>query len=168
MISTTNHIRVIYILSTVALISAVAAVSLYIYDYNKAPTIPNEWTYEEDPVFEWLKIGVERRRLENKKLLNSMTAEQYENELIEFIVKENKIVKVFPVNTVDLLSKDNNTSKMESKSSLEFWIAVFSFIIASIGTLSGVLLAWRNDRRAAIELELKVLELKNKSEEKQA
>ena len=46
-----------------------------------------------------------------------------------------------------------------------FWLSVFTAFITGSGTISGLILAWRKDRRTAREMELKNIELQNKLNE---
>ena len=162
MITSKNKIKVILGIAVFSLVSALAAI--YFNNLNNKRHSNSEWHYEEvDPIYEWFEIGIERKKIEDKYSTNNITKEQYIDAISKIWIKEQNVIEVFPNNpeNFEVHEKTKNESK---KLSIELWIAIYSSVLASIGTLSGVLLAWRNDRRAAIDTEIKLMELREKFE----
>lgn len=152
MVTSRKWVAVIAFLATFALLSAIAAFLMVGYETTAmSPT----------PVDMWFGIGFERRELEDALINQTISLDEYMAERERLIAQEDRIAKLYPRNMTEYKTYTSSNEK-PGKHPIEFWIAISSTFIASIGSISGMLLSWRNDRRAAIETELKIIELRAK------
>lgn len=152
MITSTNRVRVIVALGIIAIVSSVFIVR---YSYKIGPQ------HAPSPVDEWFGIGFERRQLEDDFTNKVITKADYIKEREKLVAQENQIAKRYPRNMAEYKTYSVGKEK-DQKHPVEFWIAILSTFVASIGAVSGMVLSWRNDRRAAIDTDIKILELQNK------
>jgi len=152
MITSKKRIRIIVGLAILAIVSAVFIV---IYSYKVGPK------YAPSAVDQWFGIGFERRQLEDDLINKVISEEQYQKEREKLVAQEDRIAKSYPRNMTEY--KTYTVGKeQDQKHPVEFWIAILSAFVASLGSVSGMILAWKNDRRAAIDTELKIIELQQK------
>jgi uncharacterized membrane protein len=52
-----------------------------------------------------------------------------------------------------------STNPDDMRSSVTLWVAVATLVISGVPSMSGVILGWKADRRAARETELRILQL---------
>ena len=152
MITSKKRIKIIIALGVLAIVSIVFVVK---YSYKIGPQ------YAASPVDQWFGIGFERRQLEDSFANKVISEKEYKKEREKLVAQEDRIAKVYPRNMIEYKAYSVGKEK-DKKHPAEFWIAILSTFVASIGSISGIILAWKNDRRAAIDTELKILELQNR------
>ncbi len=163
MITSASRVKLIVALGLIAMVSVVF---IFVYSYNyKVYVYIADFTFgsglEPSPVDQWLGMGFERSKLEDDHSNKSVSEEEYQNLLKRLVAQETKIAKYYPRNMIEYKTYTVNKST-DQKHPVEFWIAIFTALIAGIGSISGMVIAWKNDRRAAIDTELKILELQSK------
>jgi len=147
MITSTKRVKVIIALGILAIVSAFIVGCSYIVVPYRAFS----------PVDAWFGIGFERRQLEDDFTNKVISETDYKKGREELVAQEDQIAKDYPRNMAEY-----KTYSSAGKHPVEFWIAIFSTFIASVGSISGMVLSWRNDRRVAIETELRILELQDR------
>ena len=149
MVTSNKRVKIIIALGILAIVSSAFVLT---YSYKTGPK------YEPSPVDAWFGIGFERRQLEDDLENKVITKTDYKKEREKLVAQEDQIAKRYPRNMTEYKTYSVNKEK-DQKHPIEFWIAIFSTFIASIGALSGMVLSWKSDRRAAIETEMKIIEL---------
>ena len=134
----------------------VALIGLWKYNF----TIPVHATRTRSaaPVEEWIRIGFTRCKLEDAYADKTVSRERYETGKQRLSAREDEILLLYPRNAEDLKEYFKPPVVYEKRPA-EFWISLAASIVTSLATLSGLILAWRNDRRVAAETELKLLKL---------
>jgi pSer/pThr/pTyr-binding forkhead associated (FHA) protein len=143
-----------------ATIPVLLAASIWgLFHYNYVITTSNSPT----PIDMWIGIGFERRQIEDALSGGVLSAQDYQSKKGVLIAQEDQIAKVYPRNMAEFAAYNEGDEKKGNRP-VEFWISLFASIVASIGTMSAILLAWRQDRRTAKELGLKLRQLQQQLE----
>lgn len=139
--------RFLAFVSVSAVLTVVSAVFVARNDYWIFPP-GNPHT----PVVEWSEIGFDRRNLEDSR--KTISKAEYEKKKSALLASEDEIARRYP-RRVDYKAYYSIVPKRPGA----YWIALTVTLITGLATVSGVLLAWRNDRRTAIETDVKIEKL---------
>ena len=149
--------KVLVFIAVAGMLLAVSLFSLFVFNSKIEPS------NAAGPIEQWFAIGFERRQLEDAFSEKAITEDKYNSDKKRILASEDQIARIYPRNMTEFKAYDEASEK-DARRPSEFWIALITSIVTSIATLSGLLLAWRNDRRVAAVTELKLLQLKKEPE----
>jgi hypothetical protein len=127
---------------------------------------------------QWFQITLRLRDIESKYRKHEISKKEYITEKSSLTQDQQRLYNQFPQTIEEYEMQQGREADEEKriseprtktetpvpepqkgKSQSSFWLSVVSTIVGALGTISTVLLSWRNDRRLAIDAQLKLLQL---------